>query len=971
MLLMAYRRYNLLILAFVLAVFGSFVVFDNASALKDTPIFYSHSVFSDNDNYITDSFYDNTTPEFQAYKTSWDINYFNPDPVDPHMGDFLPVDPNNPGVGTGGTAAVVDVCFYEPATGYRTCREILYSCDWCDPADTYSDSPGSWDITDTEANSTLRGYQVVAYAIFVLNGQVDVEDYVYGRTVSIDSFQINGSDSNPSTVPPSNQFNVSWDISDTSNQISTVGGWPDILLYWNGPASMVSACPYPADPSDQSSIFASSNYANSCQFSDTTSFFKTVTFTADGLGTVDFALCALGPSDIRSVLGCTSDVTMSGAYAPGYTFSKSNPWTPDNRTVNINAPATVNVITYNDVKGYWDLTGPDGTVNYSNVSSSSYIGSPGNYTLTANGIPCHYIFPSDDNQDVGPAETYDFRIEYRPIVGCGQPTLDIKFSNNDGPVTVNYGSSGILSWAVTNGSSCTRSWSPDTSATDGSESVGPITSNTTYSMTCTGATSPPATDSVTVNVLPSASINCNGANPCTINNGQSATISWSSSNAMSCAVGQNVKWEEYPTDNVLVNGNNASNESFGWGNSGVSSKQRLTSDGFVEFTTNEPSYKMAGLAPVGSDPKIYGNLVFGVYPEGPATYQTIPALDIYSGGGNIAADKTTHSIGDFFRVVANGSANLREFYKNGTNLFNYFGVSFPYVLNATFYSRPATIINAIIGDESWIALSSAGSITSALLEDTTYTIHCSGAGGNSSQSVSITVLPPPPTLSNITLTEPNYCQSGPGGNVSWNYTDPSSNPQNGYRVQIDNDPAFGSPEADSCPLGAGCTGGTSTAYAIPPGDLSFNTTYYARVMAWNSAGSPSGWATMTLCNGYPSSPGGCQPANTSWKTPIHAWPFNQPSSYDPVWAPISPAAGATVQFTDRTLFDAASAGKTWSWSFGDGGTSNQQNPAYIYSSQGSYNISLVSGDNAGSCTSSPEAIGVGQSLPTWREIGPR
>jgi PKD repeat protein len=53
--------------------------------------------------------------------------------------------------------------------------------------------------------------------------------------------------------------------------------------------------------------------------------------------------------------------------------------------------------------------------------------------------------------------------------------------------------------------------------------------------------------------------------------------------------------------------------------------------------------------------------------------------------------------------------------------------------------------------------------------------------------------------------------------------------------------------------------------------------------------------------------------------------------------PSSPAVRANVTFTDRSTGSPTS----WQWSFGDGSTSNAQNPAHAYAVQGSYGVSLT------------------------------
>ena len=53
-------------------------------------------------------------------------------------------------------------------------------------------------------------------------------------------------------------------------------------------------------------------------------------------------------------------------------------------------------------------------------------------------------------------------------------------------------------------------------------------------------------------------------------------------------------------------------------------------------------------------------------------------------------------------------------------------------------------------------------------------------------------------------------------------------------------------------------------------------------------------------------------------------------------APTSGAAPLDVAFTDLST-DTAS----WAWDFGDGGTSNLQNPSHVYGAPGTYTVSLT------------------------------
>ncbi len=64
------------------------------------------------------------------------------------------------------------------------------------------------------------------------------------------------------------------------------------------------------------------------------------------------------------------------------------------------------------------------------------------------------------------------------------------------------------------------------------------------------------------------------------------------------------------------------------------------------------------------------------------------------------------------------------------------------------------------------------------------------------------------------------------------------------------------------------------------------------------------------------------------------------------------ASPKVVSTGDNVFFSDLSVGNptSWSWSFGDGGTSNQQNPVHSYAALGEYAVSLTVGDGSGNNT---------------------
>jgi len=62
------------------------------------------------------------------------------------------------------------------------------------------------------------------------------------------------------------------------------------------------------------------------------------------------------------------------------------------------------------------------------------------------------------------------------------------------------------------------------------------------------------------------------------------------------------------------------------------------------------------------------------------------------------------------------------------------------------------------------------------------------------------------------------------------------------------------------------------------------------------------------------------------------------------YRPANPSSGQSVQFTDLS----SNAPTSWSWSFGDGGTSTLQNPTHVFSAGGSYRVTLIASNASGS-----------------------
>jgi hypothetical protein len=114
------------------------------------------------------------------------------------------------------------------------------------------------------------------------------------------------------------------------------------------------------------------------------------------------------------------------------------------------------------------------------------------------------------------------------IVNSVMPTVQITAN----PSVIAAGGTTTLTWSSTDATSCTASgaWS-GTQAVGGSLATGPLSQATTYALSCTGPSGTTQASAV-VNIDPTASLT---VSPTVIAPGQTATLSWTSTNASACA----------------------------------------------------------------------------------------------------------------------------------------------------------------------------------------------------------------------------------------------------------------------------------------------------------------------------------------------------------------------------------------------------------------------------------------------------
>jgi PKD repeat protein len=98
---------------------------------------------------------------------------------------------------------------------------------------------------------------------------------------------------------------------------------------------------------------------------------------------------------------------------------------------------------------------------------------------------------------------------------------------------------------------------------------------------------------------------------------------------------------------------------------------------------------------------------------------------------------------------------------------------------------------------------------------------------------------------------------------------------------------------------------------------------------------------------------------------------NNPPAASFTYSPTSPTTDDTVQFTDQST-DPDGTIVSWSWDFGDGATSTEQNPTHQYLNAGTYTVTLTVTDNGGATDTASQSITVStpEKIPTTISISP-
>ena len=364
-------------------------------------------------------------------------------------------------------------------------------------------------------------------------------------------------------------------------------------------------------------------------------------------------------------------------------------------------------------------------------------------------------------------------VQSATVTVTATPTATVSISAS--PSTIASGAASTLSWSSSNATSCSASgaWS-GAKAISGSQSTGALKANATYSLTCTG-TGGGATQSTTVSVSSAAPTVALAASPSTIASGNSAVLTWSSTNATVCTASGG--WS----------GAKAISGSQSTGALKASGTYLLTCTGTGGSATQAAQVSVTSPTPaptvnLAANPSSIENGKTSTLSWSSTNATVCTATGAWSGTKAISGSQSTAALTSSvtYTLTCTGTGGSAAQTSTIT-------VTSP-APTVSFSSSPSTVAKGGSSTLSWSSTnatsctasggwSGAEAIsgthsTGALTANATYTLTCTGSGGSAAQSAAVTVATPAPA---VTLTaNPSTVASGAASTLTWSAANATS-----------------------------------------------------------------------------------------------------------------------------------------------------------------------------------------------------
>ncbi len=358
-------------------------------------------------------------------------------------------------------------------------------------------------------------------------------------------------------------------------------------------------------------------------------------------------------------------------------------------------------------------------------------------------------------------------------VGSAQPTITLTAQ----PSTVGHGDSSTLTWSSTDATECTASggWS-GAMAPSGSQDTGSLIASTDYDLSCTG-TGGTATQSITVtvdSVVPTVTMS---ASPSTIASGESATITWSSTDASACTASDG--WSgDRATSGSASTGALSDSMTYALSCTGPGGTASQSATVTVSGGSNSPAPTVS----LSASPSTIAN--------GDSTTLTWSSTDSAgcTASGAWSGARATSGSQSSGALASNASYTLSCSGAGGTaSQTATVTVKAPSPA-VTLSANPKSVSKGANSTLTWSSSNSAsctasGGWSGALATSgsksvgpinaaTTYKINCAGPGGSATQSTSVGVVAPIPTVS--LSVSPSTVVSGSSATLTWSSTDATS-----------------------------------------------------------------------------------------------------------------------------------------------------------------------------------------------------
>lgn len=409
------------------------------------------------------------------------------------------------------------------------------------------------------------------------------------------------------------------------------------------------------------------------------------------------------------------------------------------------------------------------------------------------------------------------------------PTVNLTANGNTGTITIPYNTAATLAWSSTNSpTSCTASgnWSGSKSVS-GSQSTGALTSSKSYSLYCTNSSGSSPTATVNVNVgspPPPFTMSANlRSNLSSYSVGQNVYLTASAGN-LDSSTSSYGDWFNYYYWEDCANGPTTTNLSFA--NQSANALKDWYSS--VNFCNKQPEFHI-----YNGDGIDYWNMTTNNL--APYTYSTggtkHPFVFIYNSntGATIQAPAVTVS------SAPGPTIDLRANNNSGSTT-----VSYNAAANLTWTTTNTTSCT-VSGSWSGTRATSntTGESTGNLTSSRSYSMSCTGPGGNANANVNVIVVIPSTPSATLTLTEQGT------SNTASSTDDPSSsqhiNVRSGDLVDID----WRETNATTCYIQGFPT---STSYVLNSTTVNPDGTSGAKQITAPTVGSLTGYSLILFCN---------------------------------------------------------------------------------------------------------------------------